>query len=82
MSIRDRRLRSRWTGRVGSKFLLQEPNNLIERVHVFISTRDFKHIAPMLGIHASAAHFIQQLNGRSVQINETINIFFLSHVVN
>ena len=80
MSIRDRRLRSRWTARVGSKSPLQVPNNRIERVHyVFLSNRDFKHIAPMLGSHASAAHFIQQLNGRSVQIKF---IFFLSHVVN
>jgi hypothetical protein len=64
MSIRDRRLRSRWTGRVGSKSLSQEPNNRIERVHYgFLFTRDFKHIAPMLGSHASAAHFIQQRNG-------------------
>jgi hypothetical protein len=76
MSIRDR---SRWTDRVGSKSLLQVPNNHIERAHIFSIIRAFKHIAPMLGRHASAAHFIQQVNGRSVQI---IYIFFLSHVVN
>ena len=41
MSIRDRRLRSRWTGRVGSKSLSQEPNNRIERVRYgFLSSRD------------------------------------------
>jgi hypothetical protein len=77
MSIRDRRLRSRWTGRVGSKSLSQELNNRFERAHILLIKRLVKHFGPIRGVHAAPAHFLQQLYARIVQ---NINVFFLRHV--
>jgi len=75
----DRRTRdrSRWTGCVGGKSISQVPNNLIERAHIFLIKRRSKQMAPIIGIHAPAAHLIQQHYARRVQIK---NVFFLRHV--
>ena len=83
MSIRDRRLRSRWTARVGSKSrsksASQDDQNLVERGECadFDVKRPVKHFVPIRGVHAAAAHLIQQLYARSVQ---NIYVFFLRHV--
>jgi hypothetical protein len=79
----DRRTRdrSRWTGWVGGKSVLQEPNNRFERVTLRVQIdhikRLVKHFAPMRRVHAAAAHFLQQLYARIVQNK---NVFFLRHV--
>jgi hypothetical protein len=62
---------------VGGKSLLQVHNNLIERAHICLIKRRSKHMAPIIGIHAPAAHLIQQRYARRVQIK---NVFFLRHV--
>ena len=88
MSIRDRRLRSRWTGRVGSKSrsksASQDDQNLVERGECadFEVKRPVKHFVPIRGVHAAAAHLIQQLYANPKQIKYIFLNFFLSHVVN
>ena len=87
MSIRDRRLRSRWTARVGSKSrsksASQDDQNLVERGECadFEVKRPVKHFVPIRGVHAAAAlrlrALIQQLYARSIQ---NIHVFFLCHV--
>ncbi len=76
MGIRDRSSRRRWTARVGGKSTLQELNNRFERAHIVVK-RLVKHFVPIRGVHAAAAHFIQQLYARIVQ---NINVYFLRHV--
>jgi hypothetical protein len=79
----DRRTRdrSRWTGWVGGKSFSQEPNNRFERAQIFLFKRLVQHYVPIRGLHAAAAHFLQQRIGRIVQnINVFFGKFFLRHV--
>ena len=56
---RRRLVRSRWTGGVSGKTFLQELNNPFERAHIFHIKRLVKHLVPIRGVHAAAAHCIQ-----------------------